>query len=248
MKMKQITLELPKRIRNHVSDQKFKVLWNAKPDELELFLYGMVGDEYEETDAASISRLLSKHRGKPVTMRINSEGGLAYDGLAIFNALAGHDAPTTAIVESLAASAASLAAVGANTVKMHANATFMIHEGLAIAMGHAAEIRDTLEWLESFNASAAETYSARSTMTVEETRAALLGPNGDGTKYTAAEAKAVGFVDEVIELPAKKKAAARAMAEAEAMEERAVAVGKDLAAQISHSMARLRLTETRRRR
>jgi ATP-dependent Clp protease protease subunit len=204
-----ITLSLPKRIENAVKDENFRVFYADSGEDLEIFLYGVVGDEYTESDAGSIARILARDRKRPATMRINSFGGLAYDGLAIHNAIADHAGPTTAIIESVAASAASLAAIGADTVKMYANATYQIHEGIGFAYGHIAEIRETLDWLENFNAAAAETYAAKTGKSVKEMQKALLGANGDGTKYNAQQALDMGFIDEIVTAGGSKKSAAK---------------------------------------
>lgn len=208
MKQK-ITLSLPKGIENAVKDESFRVFYNESSDEVEIFLYGVVGDEYTESDAGSIAKIMARNRNKPVTMRINSFGGLAYDGLAIFNAIADHSGPTTAIIESVAASAASLAAIGADKVKMYSNATYQIHEGIGFAYGHIAEIRETLDWLEHFNDAAAKTYAAKTGKSVEAMKAALLGANGDGTKYNADDALSMGFIDEIVTAGGGKKSAAK---------------------------------------
>jgi ATP-dependent Clp protease protease subunit len=208
MKQK-ITLSLPKRIENAVQDENFRVFYNDSAEEIEIFLYGVVGDEYTESDAGSINRLLSVNRKRPVTMRVGSFGGLAYDGLAIHNALADHQGPTTAIIESVAASAASLAAIGADHVKMYANATYQIHQGIGFAYGHIAEIKETMDWLEMFNAAAVTTYAAKTGKPEKEIAAALLGANGDGTKYNAQQALEIGFVDEIVTAGQNKKPATK---------------------------------------
>ncbi len=200
-----ITLSLPKSIENAVKDENFRVFYNDSAEELELFLYGVVGDEYTESDAGSIAKVLSSNRNKPVTMRINSFGGLAYDGLAIHNAIADHKGPTTAIIESVAASAASLAAIGADSVKMYSNATYHIHEGIGFAYGHIAEIKETIDWLENFNEAAVKTYAAKTGKTEKVMAAALLGANGDGTKYNAQQALEMGFIDDIVEAGSSKK-------------------------------------------
>lgn len=204
-----IILPLPKSIENAVKDENFRVFYNESADEIELFLYGIVGDEYTESDAGSIAKVLALNRDKPVTMRINSFGGLAYDGLAIHNAIADHKGQTTAIIESVAASAASLAAIGADRVKMYANATYQIHEGIGFAYGHIAEIRETLDWLETFNAAAVTTYAAKTGKSEKEMAKALLGANGDGTKYNATQALEMGFIDEIVTAGSGKKTAAK---------------------------------------
>ena len=196
---RKIDLFTPKNIKNTAKSDDFRVFWAESDGGIEIFLYGVIGDEYTETDAGSVSKILSANKSKPVTMRVNSFGGLAFDGLAIYNALADHPAPTRGIIESVAASAASLAVLGADKVLMQSNAIFHIHEGLAMGYGHIADLRETIDWLEKFNAAAVATYAAKTGKSEEELAAALLGPNGDGTKYTATEALEMGFVDEILQ-------------------------------------------------
>ena len=202
---RKIDLSVPNALQNAANEDKMSVFWAKTDDSLELFLYGVVGDEYTESDAGSISRVLAQHKNHPVTLRINSGGGLAFDGLAIYNALADHPAPTTAVIESLAASAASLAAIGADRVLMYDNAVYHIHEGLAIGFGHIADLRETIDWLEKFNAAAVDTYAAKTGKSKDLIAQALLGANGDGTKYNAQDALDFGFVDEVITAGKKKQ-------------------------------------------
>jgi ATP-dependent protease ClpP protease subunit len=204
-----ISLNCPENVKNSVKDEGFRVFAASFTDEVsiilakakndvEIPLMGVIGDEFSQCDAASISSILRANRGKPVTMRVNSPGGLAFDGLAIHNALAAHDGPTVGIIESLAASAASLAVLGCDTVKMYANATYHIHEGLSFAFGHIADLQDSIEWLQQFNLAAIATYSAKTGKSEKEMASALLGDKGDGTKYSAEQAKSAGFVDEII--------------------------------------------------
>lgn len=227
-----IKLNVPESIKNAVKDEQFRVFYNATAKDVEIFLTGEVGDEYTQSDSASIAKLLSMNRGKAVTMRVNSGGGLAFDGLAIYNALTAHDAPTTGIVEGLAASAASLAVIGCDTVKMYANASYHIHEGMAFAFGHIADLRDSIEWLEQFNAAAVDTYAAKCGKPHEYIAAALLGEGGDGTKYTAEQAKEIGFIDEVLPIGGKKSKAQN--------EDR-----KRLQSMLNFRIAKHRLTELR---
>jgi ATP-dependent protease ClpP protease subunit len=210
-----ISLNCPENVKNSVKDEGFRVFAASFTDEVsiilakakndvEIPLMGVIGDEFSQCDAASISSILRANRGKSVTMRVNSPGGLAFDGLAIHNALAAHDGPTVGIIESLAASAASLAVIGCDTVKMYANATYHIHEGLSFAFGHIADLQDSIEWLQQFNTAAVATYSAKTGQDEKAMAKALLGDKGDGTKYTAEQAKAAKFVDEIIPIGNKK--------------------------------------------
>ena len=204
-----IDIFTPKSIKNGAKNDDFRVFVNETADQIEIMLYGTIGDAYDQADAATVTRMLSANKNKPVTMRVNSFGGLAFDGLAIYNALADHSGPTVGIIESVAASAASLAVLGADRVQMQANAVYHIHEGIAGNIGHIADLQETIDWLKAFNAAAVATYAAKTGKSVEVMAAALLGANGDGTRYTAEEALAFGFVDEVLPMAKRTKQAAR---------------------------------------
>lgn len=229
---KLINLNCPKSVQNAVKDEGFRVIYNETPEEVEIFLTGIVGDDYTESDSGSIAKILSRNKGKSVTMRVNSPGGLAFDGLAIYNALSSHDGPTTGIIEGIAASAASLAVIGCDTVKAFANSTYHIHEGLSFAFGHIADLQDSIEWLSQFNAAAVDTYAEKTGQKPAYIAAALLGDKGDGTKYTAAQAKEIGFVDEIIPLGGKKSAAKNED-------------GKRLSAMLNYRIVKHRLTQSR---
>jgi ATP-dependent Clp protease protease subunit len=190
-------------LRDSVFDSNFKITCAVQADGVDVWLHGIVGDEYTQTDSASISKVLMSNRGKPLNLYVNSPGGLAYDGVAIFNAIQAHTGPTTGIIEGLAGSAASLAVMACDTIKAYATSKFHPHYSLCIAMGHKADIADTLLMMEKLDADLEQLYATRTGNSVEVTKSHLIGPHGDGTHFTAAEAKAAGYVDEVIQITGK---------------------------------------------
>lgn len=183
----------------------FPVTYNVTADEVEIFLYGIVGDECNQTDSLSVAQLLSSNRGKAVSLRVNSPGGLAYDGVAMFNAIQAHDGPTTGIIEGLAGSAASLAVCACDTVKSYSSGVFHPHYSLVFVMGHRAEIEDALLAMKVLDEELVATYMRVSGQTESKVRDDLQGPNGDGTRFTAKEALKAGYIHEIIE-PKRKKA------------------------------------------
>ena len=193
-----LTCNIPPRLMACFHDDDFRIQYLETDNELELWLHGIVGDPMTSTDSLSVGRLLSEHRGKPVKMSVNSPGGLAFDGFSMFNALASHDGPTRAVIEGLAGSAASLAVLGCDHVQCFDGGSYHPHYALAAAFGHAPEIRDTLLILEKMDKELEKVYSARSGRSVEQVKTDLLGPNGDGTPFTATEALEAGYVDEVL--------------------------------------------------
>lgn len=174
---------------------------NAKDGEpAELILYGEVGNPYENMDAGSVAHFLRANSGVPVVVRINSFGGSAYDGIAIRNALASHNAKTTAIIDGIAGSAASIIAVGAQKVKIMENATYFIHRASLIAGGHEDTLLDGADWLRKIDESIARTYKAKTNVALDKLKEWMYGRAGDGVNFSATEALANKFVDEIVPL------------------------------------------------
>jgi len=202
-----ITCKIPPRLKAAFSDAEFSVAYAVADDAVEIWLHGIIGDEYTQTDSASIGQILAANRGKPVTLRVNSPGGLAYDGVAMFNAIDQHDGPTTGIIDGKAGSAASLAVIACDTVKCHAGGVFQPHYSLIMAMGHQADIREALAIQERLDEDFEQLYAAASGRTIAQVKDDLLGPNGDGVTFSAEQAMAAGYVDEVIPMRKNKQAA-----------------------------------------
>jgi len=206
------TLTLPRMSKDDRSrlpqEYKLDVFMQDTGDELELFLHGIVGDDYDGCDSQTVASTLSQHRGKPLTLRVNSPGGLAYDGLAIYNAIASHTGETTGVIEGVAGSAASLIVLGCDTVKAYPSAQYLPHYSLMFAMGHQADLRDALSLLEKLDTELEQIYAERSGQSLEKVKADLLGPEGDGVRMNAREAMEAGYIHELIEVP-KRAAASR---------------------------------------
>ena len=81
-----LTATIPS-LRDSVFDSNFKITCSVQSDSVDVWLHGIVGDEYTQTDSASISKVLMSNRGKPLNLYVNSPGGLAYDGIAAIGAL-----------------------------------------------------------------------------------------------------------------------------------------------------------------
>jgi ATP-dependent Clp protease protease subunit len=170
----------------------------------EIVLFGTVGeglfmDGFTALDV--VEALAEIGRGKDVTVRLNSGGGIAWEGAAIFNALNAHRGSVTVYVESIAASAASLIAMAGNEIVMRPGSMMMIHDPAAITMGNSADHSKTIEALEALAVSMADIYAERSGKTPEETRADMKAE----TWMTASEAKAKGYADRVDRSKAKAK-------------------------------------------
>lgn len=194
-----IKCEVPSRLTAVTDAHNLGVRLQATDDAVDVFIHGVVGDPWDESDSKTVNQVLSANRGKPVTVRVNSPGGLAYDGVAIYNAIDAHDGPTTGVIEGMAGSAASLIVMACDTVRCFKTAVFHPHYSLIMAMGHQADIREALAIQERLDEDLEEVYQEASGRTLEQVKADLMGPNGDGTRFSATAALEAGYVDEVIE-------------------------------------------------
>ncbi|MCK7676375.1 head maturation protease, ClpP-related [Corynebacterium pygosceleis] len=157
----------------------------------EVLLFGEIG---WDTDAAAFAREIGVLDADEITVRVNSPGGDVYDGLAMMEALRGHRARVTCVIEGLAASAASFIAVGgADRVIMREASDLMIHEAWGMTMGPAAEMEKSRVQLDRISAKLARIYAEKAGGSPEVWREAMERE----TWFSAEEALAVGLVDAV---------------------------------------------------
>lgn len=128
-----------------------------------------------------------------IELLINSPGGDVFDGLAMVNVLRAHQARTRAVVQGMAASAASFIACAVDECVMAPNSTMMIHDAWGVCVGNADDMLALGAVLDQASGNLAEIYAAKSGKSVDEMRAAMKAE----TWYTADEAVAAGLADSV---------------------------------------------------
>lgn len=128
-----------------------------------------------------------------IRLLINSPGGDVFDGIAILNALRAHDARVVAVVEGLAASAASFIAAGADELVMMRNSELMVHDAWGLCVGNAADMLWMAEQLGRVSDNIASIYAEKAGGTVESWRAIM----ETETWYSAEEAVEAGLADRV---------------------------------------------------
>lgn len=180
---------------------------NAKADagHAEIMIYDEIGlwgvsakDFVDEINSLEVRR---------IDLRLNTPGGSVFDGNAIYNALVRHPAEITVHIDGLAASMGSVIALAGNSVRMAENAMFMIHNPWTLALGDAKSLRDTANVLDKLRDGIAQTYHSK----IGGEMADILAAMDAETWYTADEALAAGFVDEVtIRVETKASAATTA--------------------------------------
>ena len=164
----------------------------------EVLIYGDIGEDPwggESVSALDMVRALADLDVDTITARVNSYGGSVADGLAIYNALQRHPAHVTTAIDGVAVSIASLIAMAGDTVQMAQNGRLMIHAPWGLLMGNAADAREFADVLDGYAKSMAPSYAAKTGQPVDEVAALLL--DGKDHWYSAGEALAAGFVDEI---------------------------------------------------
>lgn len=126
-----------------------------------------------------------------IRLHINSPGGEVWDGLAILNALRAHPARVTAVVEGIAASAASFIACGVDRLVMARNAELMIHKAWGMALGNSDDMAKLSADLLHEDRNIASIYAEKSGGDVD----GWLSTMRDETWFSAEEAIAAGLAD-----------------------------------------------------
>lgn len=171
----------------------FNIQNAASEDEATVSIYDEIG--MWGITAADFNREFKAITGKIVNVEINSPGGSVFDGIAIYNMLIASGKTINMKVMGVAASIASLILMAGNKIVMPANAMVLVHSPKGGMFGTAEEMRDMADVLDKVKASLVGVYMKRTGKTEEEVTALL----AKDTWMTAAEAKAAGFADEVID-------------------------------------------------
>ncbi len=162
---------------------------------IEVFIYGEIG-MWGVTSGDFIRDLKALDDGtSQVLVRFDTIGGDLFDGIAMHNILRGLGERCTARIDGACFSAGSVAACGAHRVEMADNALMMIHNPWTWIAGDADELRKMADMMDKAFAGIVASYQHRA-LTIDE--AELKRLIEEETWLTATEAKAMGFVDEIL--------------------------------------------------
>ena len=174
----------------------YKVVARGKK-EAEVYLYGVIGASMWD-DGISADQIRKDLKGlggvETIHLRINSEGGDVFDGKAIYTLFQQHKAKVVAHIDGLAASAASYIAMAADEVEISESAFVMIHNAHTIAMGGAADLRQTADLLEQVDGTIRDVYVARTGQSAEKIEKWMR----DETWFTGKEAVEHKFADRMV--------------------------------------------------
>ena len=129
-----------------------------------------------------------------ITLQINSYGGDVFLGIDICNTLRSHKGHVTIEITGIAASAASVICMGADTIKTYSNAQMMLHNAWTIVAGNASQLRKAADDLDSIGESVLASYTHR---VDAKTMTKLLD---EETYLSASKALEYGLIDEIIDI------------------------------------------------
>lgn len=130
-----------------------------------------------------------------IELHLSSPGGEVFDGLDIYAALQRREGTVSIVVDSLAASIASVIAMAASPghLKMAKNASLMIHDGFGMGIGNAADMRALADLLDKTSDNIASIYADRTGKPADTWRDAMKAE----TWYSAQEAVDAGLADSI---------------------------------------------------
>jgi len=155
--------------------QKFNVVHNEETKISEITIYGVIGTSWysDSFSASDMDSALNEAGKNDITIRLNSPGGDAFMGIAIYNRLKRHEGKVTIYVDGWACSAASVIAMAADELIMGLGSMFMFHEASNIVWGTKTEMRKEASILEELEEGIIDIYMTKANVTREEVRAKL---------------------------------------------------------------------------
>lgn len=166
-----------------------------------LTLSGVIRQRYWDDDKSIDAKLVSDSLDDvtdDIVIYLNSTGGDVFQGIEIYNYLKNHSSHITVEVTGTAASAATFIVAGADEAIMNTGTSFMIHEASSFAWGNKADLKKTLNALETIDESIIAIYTEKTGQSNEQ----LNDWMEEEKWFTAEEAVKYGFANKVKE---KKK-------------------------------------------
>jgi ATP-dependent protease ClpP protease subunit len=165
---------------------------NAADDTTEIYIYDAIGGWFGITAADFVAELRQIATSR-VLLHLNSPGGDAWDGIAIYTALKDSTAEITVKVDSLAASAASVIAMAGDKVVMAPHSTLMVHQAWGLVIGNSGDMVKEAEVLTKLDTAIAGVYADKAGGSIPDWLATMQ----EETWYTDQEAVAAGLADAV---------------------------------------------------
>lgn len=164
-----------------------------------IMLYGEVGEGCSVDSSRVVSELFAnENQDCKIEVRINSQGGDVFSGMAIYNALRQSKGDITIYIDGVAASIAAIIALCGKPLLMSPYAKLMLHNVSGGTYGNASELRQTAEQMEKLQTNLATMVAKRLGMTAEEIEKKYF--DGQDHWISASEALEMKLVDGIYEM------------------------------------------------
>jgi ATP-dependent Clp protease protease subunit len=190
---------------------RFWTFKNLSDEEAELRIEGeIVSDDdawiYEwfgmpATSPNAFRQTLAEHKGKNLSVWIDSWGGDVFAAAGIYNALKEHKGKVTVKIDGKAVSAASIIAMAGDEVLMSPTSIMMIHNPWTVAVGEAKDMQHAAEVLNEVKEAIINAYQLKTGLsrnkisnlmdaeTWMSARTAIADRFADGMLYTSSESE-----------------------------------------------------------
>jgi len=172
-------------------NEKWYNIQNKAGEAADIYIFDEIGT-YGVTAQDFISEIKGL-KDMPINLRINSLGGDVFDGMAMYNVIKRREAKTTVYIEGIAASIATIIALGADEVIMAENSLFMIHNAWGGKAGEAKDMRKTADTLDKITSELTDIYVKKTGLSHE----VLAEMMDEETWLNAQEAFSLGFIDTI---------------------------------------------------
>lgn len=126
----------------------------------DVFIFDEIGGSFG-VSAEEFAHDLNDITTPQINLRINSPGGSVIEAMAIHSALMHHASHVTAYVDGIAASAASIVALGGDEIVTMPGAQWMLHNASMMTDGQAKDMRQAATFLDRQSGNIAELYARR---------------------------------------------------------------------------------------
>ena len=175
-------------------------------ESITVYVHDVIGDPAEGLDSRSLVPIIDQNHDRQLIFNINTPGGSVFDAISVYAATVLHG-NVRADITGMAASAGTILASGANSIRIASSGVYWMHEAWTafVMMGNARELESIVSeitpTLRMIDGEIADIISTRSGQDISKVAEMMAGVDGsDGTKFTGKEAVDLGFADELIPL------------------------------------------------
>lgn len=160
----------------------------------DVYLKGVISADYG-VSATTLREAFAAADGADIALHINSPGGDVFEAREMQGVIAAYSGKVIAVVEGVAASAATIVSMSANRVQMRKGSRYMIHNGWSITFGDKLAHKATMDLLDGFDIELAAEYARK---TGADATQVAQWMNAE-TWFNADQALEHKFVDEVLD-------------------------------------------------